>query len=260
MDFVETAQYTKEDVKAVQNRLMEMAKSTIDILERHGFHYMIAFGTLLGAVRHGGFIPWDDDLDFFLFDEEYDAAIDCLRQELPQDIIVHDRLTDPIYWPAWSRLRDLNSKTTAIKFPDDNAYKYTGINLDLYRIKRVKKCDAEEYRRKEYLKFLIRKHDAGLIEKEKFEELFEKGIEDCYMASANKESDTGKEVFAFVLAFKEVAVDDILPLKKVKFEDCEFWAPNNTDACLTHMYGDYMQIPEFSKRKPHYDRIEFLKK
>ena len=72
------------DIKRVQNRLLEMAKATAAILEKNNIPYQIAFGTLLGAVRHGGFIPWDDDFDFLLFDDSYDKATEALARELPQ--------------------------------------------------------------------------------------------------------------------------------------------------------------------------------
>ena len=61
--------YTQEDVKKVQKRLLEMAVVIRDILEAHQIPYFITYGTLLGAVRHKGFIPWDDDFDLYLFDE-----------------------------------------------------------------------------------------------------------------------------------------------------------------------------------------------
>ena len=54
------------DIKRVQKRLLEMGTVIARILEKHDIPYMITFGTLLGAVRHHGFIPWDDDFDIFL--------------------------------------------------------------------------------------------------------------------------------------------------------------------------------------------------
>ena len=56
------------EVKRVQETLLKMAKTIAGILEANDIPYMIAFGTLLGAVRHIVFIPWDDDFEFYLFD------------------------------------------------------------------------------------------------------------------------------------------------------------------------------------------------
>ena len=88
------------DIKRVQDRLLEIAKRTAAILEKHDIPYQIAFGTLLGAVRHGGFIPWDDDFDFFLFDDSYEKAMEVLAQELPSDLTIpymHTRGSVSIY-------------------------------------------------------------------------------------------------------------------------------------------------------------------
>ena len=257
LDFPTTETYTKEDVKRVQSRLLEMAKITTEILEHNGFHYMIAFGTLLGAVRHQGFIPWDDDFDLFLFDEEYDAAVECLRHELPDDIIVHDKKTDPIYWPAWSRLRDLNSKTEAVLFPDDNAYKYTGINLDLYRLKKINRSEVPANHKRENIEFLVRKHDSGLIDEATYLRLFHEWTSDYVELCKNTNPIIdGEEVYSFVLLLKQAKIQDIFPLQQYTFEGIEFWGPNNSHAILSQCYGDYMKIPEYDSRRPHYSYVK----
>ena len=78
------------DVPRVQKVLFNMAVAIRDILEKNAIPYMLAYGTLLGAVRHKGFIPWDDDFDFYLFGDSYEKAIRCLRDELPADYFVED--------------------------------------------------------------------------------------------------------------------------------------------------------------------------
>ena len=67
-----------------------MAVVIRDILESHNIPYFITYGTLLGAVRHQGFIPWDDDFDFYLFDDSYDKAIHALRAEMPVNMFLED--------------------------------------------------------------------------------------------------------------------------------------------------------------------------
>lgn len=84
------------DVPRVQQVLLSMAVSIRDVLDRHDIPYMMAYGTLLGAVWHKGFIPWDDDLDFYLFDDSYERAIQYLREELPADYYMEEKDVLPL--------------------------------------------------------------------------------------------------------------------------------------------------------------------
>ena len=255
IDFPTKPNYGKKELKLVQNRLLEMAVITTSILEKNGFKYIIAYGTLLGAIRHKGFIPWDDDFDLFLFDDEYDEAIKTLRKELPQDIIVHDKLSDPIYWPGWSRLRDTNSECFATLFPDDNAYKYKGINLDLYRIVCVDRNDAELYRKRENIEFICRKKYSGLLNKEKFHTLFDQWCKEYNSLLINKKDNCGEKVFTFCIDDYVYEYNDVFPLKRYEFEGVVFFGPNNYDAVLKAAFGDYLKLPDYEKRLPHYDSI-----
>lgn len=259
LDFQTTLKYNKNDVVRVQTRLLEMGKIAAAILDRNGFQYMLAFGAMLGAVRHQGFIPWDDDLDFFLFDDEYDAALDCLRRELPKDIVVHDRKSDPIYWKEWAMLRDTHTKCHAELFPDDNAFRYTGIGIDLCRLKKTPRANVKSDLKRANIEYLVRKYDAGVMPDAFYREKFMLWAKE-YTSLIDERPATIDEndlVYYFVTILPLAEIKDIFPLKKYQFEDTEFWGPNNADALLNTSYGDYMQIPPYEKRKPHYDYVEF---
>lgn len=261
LDFPTTSVFTKNDVKKVQARLLEMAKITAKILDRNGIQYSIAYGTLLGAVRHKGFIPWDHDFDFFLFDDEYEKALEILRKELPKDILVHDRQTDPIYWPAWSKLRDLNSMVSIKKYPDEMAYRFTGVHLDLYYLKKLNRSKVDVYVKREAIEFLVRKYDAGLIQDDVYDQNFTQWSEEYVdlLKDSFKQNDNNEKVYNHLSSIKEIEINHIFPLKKYDFEDTQFFGPNNYDVILSQCYGDYMRIPEFEKRQTAYEYVEFLK-
>lgn len=260
LDFKTNGTITKEDVQRLQNRLLEMAKITASILDRYGYHYILTYGSLLGAVRHQGFIPWDDDFDLFLFYDEYDAAVRCLREHLPEDMIVHDKKTDPIYWPAWSRIRDLHSRIQTDLYPDDKYYKYTGISLDLYCLKKMKRDEVSLWKKKSAIEFLVRKHDVGVLPDELYQARFNEWTEDYVRLLQEKKmrSYQNDEVYSDLGSTALLlTIDDIFPLKKYIFEDTEFWGPNNSDKMLKIAYGDYMEIPPFDQRIVHYSSVEF---
>lgn len=258
-EFVATENYTKKDIKKVQQILMVMAKAVCGILEKHDIKYFIIFGTLLGAVRHSGFIPWDDDFDLFVFEEDYDKALECLRKELPEWMVVQDENTDPVYAPYWARVRDLNSASSSEVYLDDNLYKFTGVNIDLYRLKPCKKGHADLSIYKENLEYYERKYKLGLLDakvyKEKIAELevLIKEEEDKV-----KHINTTEEMYYFIAFNKKFEKEQIFPLCKYKFEDCEFWGPNDAEYFLTDAYGDYMNPPEMSKRKPHRKEVKYF--
>lgn len=259
IEFLVSKEYGEERIKKVQYVMLIMAKHIVDILEKHDIPYFLAFGTLLGAVRHGGYIPWDDDFDLFLFEDSYDKAIDVLRKELPQWIIIHDEKNDPIYWPYWSRARDINSIKFADRYSDDNLYKYKGINVDLYKLKKCLRKDVNIRLYEENLIHLRKKKELGLIKKNDY---YEKKT--IILNSIEKEKNTSvidnnQFVYYFVAyRLNSITEEDIFPLRKYNFEGFEFWGPNNYDSVLKYSYGDYNTLPPIEKRTTSCKGITFL--
>ena len=94
-----------------------------------GLKYWLDSGTLLGAVRHGGFIPWDDDVDVKMPVEDYRRLIEIAPEVFPYDIFFQTKDTDPAHPVAWAKLRDRFS------FIDDpgGPYSYSqGIPIDIF--------------------------------------------------------------------------------------------------------------------------------
>ena len=67
------------------------------ICRKHDIPYWLDSGTLLGAVRHGGFIPWDDDVDIAIMRSDYPRLKEYLTEELPKDLILQDSINEPNY-------------------------------------------------------------------------------------------------------------------------------------------------------------------
>jgi lipopolysaccharide cholinephosphotransferase len=71
-------------LRRAQMRMLEMLDVFVDICDRHNINYWLACGTLLGARRHQGFIPWDDDLDIVVMQRDYDKLLSILQEKLPE--------------------------------------------------------------------------------------------------------------------------------------------------------------------------------
>ena len=112
----------KEALRSVQ---IDILDTVVDICEQHGLRYWLDGGTLLGAVRHQGFIPWDDDVDIGLMREDYEKLIELLPQELPPDMVLQTRKTDDTYKLAYAKVRDRYSRI-------EDRYKYNGIFIDIF--------------------------------------------------------------------------------------------------------------------------------
>ena len=137
--------YNQEVIRKVQLRLLRMATIIRDILESNGIKYFITYGTLLGAVRHKGFVPWDDDFDFYLFDDEYDNAMKVLRDNLPNDLFLENWDSEPLYYHDWAHVKDINTIADYELFPGDGSYKHKGVNIDLYRTKKIFEVEEQVY-------------------------------------------------------------------------------------------------------------------
>lgn len=259
LDYPTTEEYSRDDIIRVQKRLIEMASEIDAILRRHSIDYFISYGSLLGSIRHGGFVPWDDDFDFMLFEDNYDEAVSWLREELPESMHVHDETNDPIYCSYWSKIRDTNSVTTASLFEADNLYKFRGICIDLFKLKKYTPGRLNDFINLEAKDYALRKHKKGLINDIEYHRIIKE------LDSGNTPSSASPSItpnngacpsFYFIIDEIELTRNDIYPLKEYTFEGKKFLGPNNADSVLRKTYGDdYMSPPSYEKRLPHYSRV-----
>ncbi len=253
--------YTKEDLifettgidfEAVHNRLREMLVAIIDIFETNGICYLINSGTLIGAIRHKGFIPWDYDADLFVVDDDYTRAKDLLRSNLPYCFILEDEQIEPKYFHAWAHVKDLDSWIEKEMYPQDNIYSHKGISIDLYRLKKMPFHEVTMFHINEEIRYLNRRFEVGAIEKNDYFTRIRKANEAKRAYDLSNDSDA-RMVWANISGDKvDLYYEDSLlfPTKKYMFENLEINGPNNADAMLRGFYGDYWKLPDYKDRTP----------
>ena len=89
--------YLDTTMKTVWASGIEVLQKIAEICDRYGFTWYAAYGTLLGAVRHEGFVPWDDDFDIWLLRKDYNKLMEVLPKELPEGYLARSPLTDVGY-------------------------------------------------------------------------------------------------------------------------------------------------------------------
>ena len=237
------------------NILHEVSK----ICNRNNIQYWIAFGTLLGAVRHKGFIPWDDDLDIEILHKDLKKLIECLELELPDSMKLQYEGNDKDYFHKYIKVRDRNSIMHEL---GSESFKERGIFIDIFP--------------REYSTWILKTalgkvlgnslmYSKSYLYKNKRKSLLQRVILQIrivlykWLLVFNR---ILSKVFPFnklysTLHGKGVEINIIFPLKEIVFEGHSFKCPANVDEYLKLYYGDYMKLPEPKNRIVHAAKIEF---
>ncbi len=119
---------------------LEMLEKLDEVCKKHGITYWVFYGTLLGAVRHQGFVPWDDDIDVVMFRDHYERFQEVAPYEFQEPYFFQNSYTDRRIW-ALSKIRD--SRTTGIEFRDLRDF-HQGIFIDIFPLDSVSDGIREE--------------------------------------------------------------------------------------------------------------------
>lgn len=250
----------KSLLREQQNRMSRILAVVAEICEREGIDYWLTHGTLLGAVRHGGFIPWDDDVDICIFRRDRDKFQSCMRRFLPPDMALQSHITDGNYYHPYYKIRDLNSEIWETGNEDVN-YKYRGIYIDVFPVElahqSVVRNSFRMWGRILYHIILPQRLTLSKTLRNKclfyfFSLLFSL----CRLLERvipNK-----KWSFPFGCYFRTGFLQEtIIPLtKKVRFEDRLYACPNDSDSYLKLLYGDYNKLPPEEQMHPHTTAIK----
>jgi lipopolysaccharide cholinephosphotransferase len=251
-----------KDLRKAQLIMLEMLVEFDDLCKKHKLQYWLDSGTLLGAVRHKGFIPWDDDIDLSMPVEDYNKFVEIAKNELSDNIFFQTRETDPSFKFDYIKLRSNKASIVEFHEKDKKINYHQGIFVDIFPMLTL---ENSEENKKFYEKTFeeiracssISLHTPnGKDNPLKRKELVN-SLEKNHQGWQNKETKviySGKmpDVAAW-FDFKE-----LFPLKKISFEGLEFFVPHNPQHYLSEIYSfDYMKLPPMNKRTIHASKIEF---
>ena len=253
-------------------RIEDIKRISLDILiDVHEFcvnnniHYSLGYGTMLGAVRHKGFIPWDDDIDIIMLRQDYEKFIKSYRSE-NYDIIYHDKNKD--YILPYAKVIDnstvlINSWMPKLKM---------GIGIDIFPIDYIgddEKNVKRVYRNKTFYNYLyiikvldyrwrgIFKSSFLLISKILLFWLSKSYLCEKLESYGNKygrHSGYWGQIVTCDSASKcAMSYDIYSTLKLYDFENQKFYGIDNSDEYLKHLYGNYMKLPPKEKQMTHHD-------
>jgi len=240
-------------MRQIQLLSLELLRLFDNICKKHDITYWLDYGTLLGAKRHGGFVPWDDDMDISMLREDYEKFVEVFPMEinklddLKENVII-SKLTEPHknYPEGCNELDLLNNGTFILFF--QCAVKKPYVHFDVFP--------------KDYIK------DEGLTDKRNETqtrlqaELREKIENNTWTLEEGLKIQNSKMMFTKEeTAQLSDAIDGlhnnihnriykseyVFPLNKISFEGYEFYCPNDIDEYLTLIYGpEYMHIPHIA--------------
>lgn len=253
-----------QNIKKIQ---LEIMKYVHDFCSANNIHYSLAYGSLLGAIRHKGYIPWDDDIDIIMPRKDYDLFLQLFSKE-SGIYRIHSLETDPHYEYAFAKISD----TRTLLIENVNTQNI-GINIDVFPLdnafdsleecqKYAKKISLYKYFYR--LKFLQPSHKNVLwkrclmrIGKIITFPLSLRKLAEKISAHAKACTNTNSKYTIMMVGTTPQATERQIIERSwfskyidVPFEDCQFKIIANYDKYLSHEYGDYMTPPS-QKTSPH---------
>ncbi len=250
-----------EELRKLQLTQVEILKDIDEFCVANNIPYSIAFGTVLGAVRHGGFIPWDDDVDICMLREDYNRFISLWKDN--DKYLLQNHSTNPDFTQTFTKIRKRN--TAFVQTTDVGKDFHKGIFVDIFPFDRV--AEGGVKRKIQILNSVLYalysrgytpKNNGTLMRlcssiilklkpKSKYDAAAQKQLKKLTKYNHNKKLKI-YSVSTFGNMKKEYDSDLFENLSRIKYENITVSVFNKYDQFLSYFYGDYMKLPPVSER------------
>lgn len=269
-------------IREVHEQLLDILIEFDRVCRKNDLKYTLAWGTMLGAVRHGGFIPWDGDVDVLMMRDEYEKYCRVCKTDLKKDYFFQTKESEPAYRYNVGRLRKNN--TAMIYRTWKNAGFHQGIYIDIQPLDHIPDSNLKRYIQDFFiiLNTPVRMSQNPVLFKENGEQ-FNKVLKGSlyWFSKVMPKKLCEKIEYHFITKYNHVpckkigviceggvilhTTRDMLPFDAVhmeeyadiSFEGHSFMCVKDTDALLKLWYGNYMELPPEEKRHMDHDPIVF---
>lgn len=273
----------QNNIKILQSEELKMMKIIREICEKENLTYFMIGGTLLGSIRHKGFIPWDDDVDLAMPRKDYEKFLMVSKKYLPTNIFVQNFRTDDKYRYYITRVLNKNilveekrfigvdtpqAYASVDIFPIDGSpnprilrkIHYSRIMIRRFLISLCYRDTIDKERKRSNLEKLL----VNILIKIPFESILSpnkiKENLDTLLKKYTMDESSWSGTIMGAYRVKEMVPTNMFGEPKLyQFEDEYFYGPELIDEYLTHMYGDYMKLPPKEQQKTHYTNIKIVK-
>lgn len=252
---------------------LDILKEFDRVCRSHDIRYVMIGGTMLGAVRHKGFIPWDDDIDVAMLREEYEKFRKVSNTLNPKICYLQDHLSDQFYRWGYSKIR--RTETTYIRLGQEHLKNKTGIFIDVFPMDDVPKNFCGEVFQDVFC-YACRKilwSEVGKVQSKGIKKIWFSLLAHIptkrvfkwihFYESKSRNNRTCRVRSLLFPAWGNLYVKN--PLKErlsmpkawfwdreeYDFEGCRFYGMKDADGFLKYMFKDYMTLPPEEKREQH---------
>ena len=250
-------------LREAQLIMLDMLVEFDAICKKHNLKYWLDSGTLLGAVRHKGFIPWDDDIDLSMPLEDYRRLKEIAQDELSENIFFQTSITDKKFKFDYIKLR--SNKATIVEFheKDRDVGYHQGVFVDIFPMITI---PNSKFYKDYYIELfkLIRSISAVSLhtpDGKDHPKSREKLIKALYLMHKGWDKEDIKVIYSGKMPDVPAwfDIDKVFPLSTLEFEGLTFPVPKNSQHYLGSIYSfNFMELPPKDKRTIHAHSIEII--